>query len=222
MTFELYRTEPYRSEFEAQVVAVGPTYLVLDRSCFLPCSVTQAADIGTIEDVPIRGIYRDLDHTQHLVDPIDAEEFAVGDLVVARLNWDRRYRMMRLHTAQHLLVHSYTELHEVGRPVRTRVSPRRARLEIVGLSEPAEIEIDAMSQWVGSIVDQDLPTVYEPDSSLERRWFWHIDGLLSDACEGAHVRSTGEVGDLLLQIVQNVQGVVELQIELSDGAVANE
>ncbi|NBN62417.1 alanyl-tRNA editing protein [Microvirga tunisiensis] len=110
MTEPLFRDDAYLRSCEARVVDVtADGAIVLDRTVFYATSGGQPGDTGYLErsdgsQIPIAAaIYADgKDGHRHLV-AAGAPMPAVGDLVVAHLDWARRYRLMRMHTALHII-----------------------------------------------------------------------------------------------------------------------
>ena len=105
----LFRDEPYRREAKARVLAASPTGVALDATVFYPRGGGQPGDCGKFvladgAEIEIVDAVYDADRLTILHTPApDARLPAVGDSVVARLDWDVRYKRMRAHTALHLL-----------------------------------------------------------------------------------------------------------------------
>ena len=105
-TRRLYYEDPYLREFEAVVIAVEEDGVILNQTAFYPEGGGQAGDIGTLNDVRVINTIQREGHIIHLVE--EPEAFKVGDEVRGILNWSRRYRIMRLHSASHIMESSYT------------------------------------------------------------------------------------------------------------------
>ena len=117
MTEALFRADAYLRRCDARVVSVGPAGVLLDRTVFYPLGGGQAGDAGTLTRadglvVAIADTRKSkaegagTDDALHVPSPDSAEAAASlkpGDAVVAEIDWDRRHRHMRLHTATHLL-----------------------------------------------------------------------------------------------------------------------
>ncbi|WP_143524081.1 alanyl-tRNA editing protein [Rhizobium rhizosphaerae] len=110
MTLALYRDDFYLSTVEATVVDVGEDgAITLDQTCFYATSGGQPGDVGFLERTD--GSRIDIVETRHgetkaiiLHRPAEgAPRPAIGEVVVAHIDWPRRYRLMRMHTACHLL-----------------------------------------------------------------------------------------------------------------------
>jgi len=105
MTELLCQSDAYLKEFDATVVAVNADQVVLDRTAFYPRGGGQPSDHGTLWGDG--GEYRVLEvkkqggEVWHKLDR--PAEFAVGARVRGAIDWERRYKLMRTHTALHIL-----------------------------------------------------------------------------------------------------------------------
>ena len=104
----LYQTDSYLRTFDATVMGVDPERhaVVLDRTAFYPGGGGQPCDHGWLASdgrrLPVVHVVRDDGHVVHILAP-DAALPAPGDRVRGELDWERRYRLMRTHTALHIL-----------------------------------------------------------------------------------------------------------------------
>ena len=109
MTEELFRNDSYLTSCEATVTGVSGQGVVLDRTVFYPVGGGQPGDRGTFaladgSALEVVDTYKDRetgDHVHVLADGVSAPK--VGDAVTAEIDWERRHRLMRMHTALHLL-----------------------------------------------------------------------------------------------------------------------
>ncbi len=105
MTQPLYHTDSYLKEFSAQVVAVEGSRVALDRTAFYATGGGQPNDTGTLSDGPrtweVTDVRREGEHIWHTL--AGEAPPVVGDSVTGRVDWSRRYKLMRTHTALHLL-----------------------------------------------------------------------------------------------------------------------
>ena len=104
MTDILCYADSYLREFEAKVVAVTAKGVVLDRTAFYPGGGGQPADTGVL--VSGDGTHRVTKISRadgQTVHELDGEPPPVATAVLGEIDWDRRYRLMRTHTALHIL-----------------------------------------------------------------------------------------------------------------------
>ena len=109
MTEELFREDSYQRSCEARVLSVSERGLILDRTVFYPTGGGQPGDTGSLVTADGTSVVvvdtRKDDETgcvTHLVEgdpPLHLE----GVEVTATIDWDRRHRLMRVHTLLHLL-----------------------------------------------------------------------------------------------------------------------
>ncbi len=104
MTELLFHTESYLKEFDATVTDVVERGVVLNRTAFYTGGGGQPSDIGKLisngQEYQVTGIKRD---DGKLVHQIAGDLPGAGSQVTGQIDWDRRYLLMRTHTALHIL-----------------------------------------------------------------------------------------------------------------------
>ncbi|RIK44049.1 MAG: Ala-tRNA(Pro) hydrolase [Chloroflexi bacterium] len=112
MTELLYYQDAYTKAFSATVLAVEPVgdsvRLALDRTAFYPGGGGQPHDIGWLllddQRSPVTAVKKEGEHIWHTVgQKSDGATIGVGAILRGELDWERRYRLMRTHTAMHIL-----------------------------------------------------------------------------------------------------------------------
>jgi misacylated tRNA(Ala) deacylase len=106
-TVPLYHDDSYLRHFEARVLAVAERAVALDRTAFYPGGGGQLPDGGALalgeRRLPLAGLRKEGEVIWHELAPEAGDMPAVGQLVAGDIDWDARYRMMRTHTALHIL-----------------------------------------------------------------------------------------------------------------------
>lgn len=160
-TDELFRADGYLQSCQATVLAVTGAGIVLDRTVFYPLGGGQAGDAGVLRTADGREVAitdsrkakGDEGQALALVLHIPAEGAAAtlqaGDAVTAIIDWERRHRLMRLHTASHVLCHLVPHLVN-----GCSITPEQARIDFV---TNEAIDKDAISQGLAAVVAQALP-----------------------------------------------------------------
>ncbi|HVJ09955.1 MAG TPA: alanyl-tRNA editing protein, partial [Burkholderiales bacterium] len=97
----LFRDDAYLAACEATVLAVNGNAVELDRTVFYPMGGGQAGDTGKIGSWRVLDTRKGGDSVLHMLEPDAAPQ--AGMKVQVELDWERRHRLMRLHTAMHLL-----------------------------------------------------------------------------------------------------------------------
>ena len=240
MTQDLFRSNAYQTECTATVTAITPQGIVLDRTVFYPLGGGQAGDSGsltlndgtTIEIVDTRkGKAEDGTFTSQIChhpnenvreqlsnqEQSSALKLAVGDTVTARIDWARRLKLMRFHTASHLLCQIVPKLVN-----GCSITPDYARIDF-NMDEPldkdalsaalAELVAAAHPVTVGAISDAELDanpalvksmSVQPPRGSGQIRTIQIGSQTLIDLqpCGGTHVANTAEIGAVIVTKIE--------------------
>lgn len=218
MTEELFREDGYLKSCEAQVVAVTDDGVVLDRTVFYPEGGGQPGDTGRLEFAggvaQVVDAKKSEDGIVHVLSE-DAQRPDVGDKVTAFIDWDRRHKHMRMHTALHLLcalVDGQITGAQVGAD-KSRIdfnipeSPDKEALQaglngLIAADHPLFIgwisdeELDAQPDLVRSM------SVAPPRGSGRVRTV-DIKGVDLQPCGGTHVARTGEIGQVRIGKIEN-------------------
>ncbi len=104
MTTTLYATDSYVKEFEATVVSANNTEIILNQTAFYPAGGGVLCDKGTfIVNNKTYSVLSTARKESNIVHEVDIPGIQAGDVVKATIDWERRYKLMRMHTACHVL-----------------------------------------------------------------------------------------------------------------------
>ena len=101
MTKKLYWEQPYSKDFTAKIVGSDGIRVELDQTLFYPRGGGVSCDTGDLGGLKVVEASKDGDRIFHTLE--SPAGFLVGQTVTGRIDWDRRHRLMRMHTAGHLL-----------------------------------------------------------------------------------------------------------------------
>jgi len=226
MTQRLYYTDSYLRDFHARVVdrsADGRT-VYLDRTAFYPTSGGQPFDTGTIGGVAVVEVVDEEDRVAHLLAGAVA-----ADEVECSVDWTRRFDHMQQHTGQHLVSAVFEErfaLHTVsfhlgaesatidleGGAVdaRTILEAERRTNELVFANLPVSVEFEEAGQVQG---------LRKPSDREGTLRIVSIADYDRSACGGTHVRSTGEIGLVLLRKLEKIRQSTRVEFVCGGRAV---
>jgi len=219
-SIEIFRSDSYLSSIEATVVAVIEEGLILDKTVFYPEGGGQPGDIGRIAnniyEADVTNTIKSADGILHLIDNKFGSLFE-GDNVTIDIDWERRYALMRMHTALHILC-SVVDGAVTGGSVGIQKS--RLDFDIPG----ARPDKESLTQQLMEIVDRNYPVVssWISDQELQRnpglirtmsvkpptgtgqvRMIRIGDDIDFQPCGGTHVKSTGEIGKIKISKIEN-------------------
>lgn len=219
---ELYLEDCYIKEFDAVVESVkDDKFVVLDKTAFYPNSGGQPHDLGVLIK----------DETEYLVDyvgkfsgkishEVTKPGLKVGDKVKGVIDWNRRYKFMRYHTACHVLsavIHKETGAKITG----NQIGVDKTRVDF-SLENFDRGQIKSYQDKVNKIINQEIPVNIKilsredafkipdivklkmdfPESVKEIRII-ELENLDMQACGGTHVRNTAEIGPIEIIKAEN-------------------
>ena len=224
MTERLYLSAPSLTDAEALVVAAGPDGVVLDRSPFYPRAGGQPGDQGRLRwdggEMAVADTLKGEGEAVLHVPAPDASLPAAGTRVRAVLDWPRRHRLMRMHTALHLLCAVLPGAGVTGGSIGTD----RSRLDMDLPQAPDRDAIEAAlaglvaaghpvsTEWVDEAVLDDNPALVRTLSVKPPRGTGRLRLVRIGAgdapvdlqpCGGTHVASTAEIGALRVAKVES-------------------
>lgn len=221
MTEEIFREDAYVKQCEARVTAVDDAGIHLDRTVFYPMGGGQPGDTGflRLEDgtqIPIADTRKDAvsGDIVHIPEG-DAPAGLEGQQVEACIDWDRRHRLMRMHTLMHLLC-SVIPAGVTGGSIRDG----SGRLDFdlpestldkehltAELNRLVEENHPVSSRWIS---DEELSSnpdlvrtmsVKPPMGSGKVR-IMNVEGVDLQPCGGTHVAATGEIGPVRVRKIE--------------------
>jgi alanyl-tRNA synthetase len=218
MTDRLYYSDSYLTSFRASVTEARENgqLLYLDRTLFYPTSGGQPHDLGTINGVAVVEVVdEDTTVAHRLAAPLAGAE------VEGQIDWARRFDHMQQHSGQHLL--SAILVRDFGfETVSFHLGADISTIELATASiSAAQLGRAEASVNEAVFANHPLAVTYEDAAAVEglrkasersgTLRIVSIPGLDRSACGGTHVRSTGEIGSVLLRRTEKIRGNVRLE-----------
>jgi misacylated tRNA(Ala) deacylase len=212
----LFREDPYLRACEATVVSVHEGAVELDRTVFYPLGGGQAGDTGKLGNWRVVDTRKGAtgDAVLHILEPGSSP--AVGQKLEAAIDWERRHRLMRYHTALHLLGSI------VKAPVTGgRINDDKAHLDFDiemeklvkddierRLNELSASSVETKIMWITDAELDARPDLVRtmsvaPPRGEGRVRLLEIPGVDLQACGGTHVKNTGEIGKLVVARIRS-------------------
>jgi alanyl-tRNA synthetase len=226
MTRRLYYEDSYLRSFRACVVHFDPgrNAAYLDETAFYPTSGGQLHDTGMLGSARVVDVVDEGERIAHLLDhPVDAGEME------CEIDWPRRFDHMQQHTGQHLLSAVAADL--IGAStisVHLGLEASTVDLDRAALP-PAEAE--RIEQRVNEVIAGNLPVTISFENAdaaegLRKQSAREgtlriigIEGIDRSACGGTHVRSTAEIGPVVIRKLDRMRGHVRVEFVCGGRAV---
>ncbi len=212
MTRRLFWEDMYAREFDAEVELVDGNRVVLDQTAFNPRGGGLVSDTGKINGMKVIEATKEGENVFHMLEA--PAELRIGDRVHGVLDWERRYRIMRMHTAAHII--SSVVNGETGALITgNQISPDESRVDF----NLENFDKEKMAYFVDKVNDAvkrrlEVKTFFMkreealatpgfvklanamPPSLAELR-IVQIGDVDTQADGGVHVRNTEEIGKVV-------------------------
>jgi len=195
MTKKLFWKDPYLKTLETVVESVAGNTITLQETIFYALSGGQESDTGTIGGYPVIEARKAGLDIQYMLP--DGHALKPGDKVVVEIDWDRRYRLMRLHFAELILELVYRELDQVEK-IGAHIASDKARIDF-RWSENLSPLFAKLSAQAQELINQDMEIISAFSDESRQRRYWEIPGFARIPCGGTHLKRTGEVGTVFLK-----------------------
>ena len=221
MTEELFREATYSKTADAKVFRIMDEGVILDRTIFYPEGGGQPGDIGSIRledglDLVVTNTVKTPNGILHIVNA-KKSEMVTGQSVTMNIDWERRLRHMKMHTALHLLC-SQVE----GAVTGGAIGAQKSRLDFnIPGERPEKEELEEkMNNLIAGdhkisiswISDEELKanpdlvrtmSVRPPMGTGSIRMIRIGDNIDFQPCGGTHVKSTLEIGSIKIGKIEN-------------------
>jgi alanyl-tRNA synthetase len=230
MTDRLYYTDSYLRHFTAHVAAVSGDGLTvhLDRTAFYPTSGGQPFDTGTLAGIPVVDVAdTDSGVAHQLAAPLTSGLSGLAAVDCA-IDWDRRFDHMQQHTGQHLLSAVFDE-HFGLKTVSFHMGAESSTIDLEGKLDPARVAEAELR--ANQLVSENRPVAVTFEDAAGAQGLRKASGregtlrivsihdLDRSACGGTHVRSTGEIGTILLRKLEKVRQTVRVEFVCGGRAI---
>src|SRR5579862_3166257 len=243
LTDRLYYTDSFLHEFDARVVSIGDAsgraVVTLDRSAFYPTSGGQNFDTGWLEvsgagRLPVKEVEED-ERTGEVLHFVESAPIPVqpGTTIRGVIDSERRRDHMQQHSGQHVLSAAFEKLYNFA-TVSFHMGDESCTIDLATLSVSAE-QMRAAERLANEVIAEDRPVEVRfatpeeaqtmgvrkiPATQREELRLIDIRDFDLNACGGTHVRSTGQIGAILLRKTEKVRQGMRLEFVCGLRAVA--
>lgn len=230
-TIKVYMDKPYTRILESTIINVVKekgkrAYLIVDKSIFHPRSGGQPSDVGVIVNknnlfkvIKVLNVKGVLAHYGKIIQG----EFNPEDVVKLEIDWNYRFKIMKLHTAGHIIDYALKEVY--GKVVNTLDAfhgppqayivydtwlPNREMLNRIEEISNKIVEEDRKVKIAYTIGESLLKTVFNAPNierlpPSEKYRIVIIEGINGIPCTGTHVRKTSEIGKIKILGVEKLE-----------------
>jgi Ser-tRNA(Ala) deacylase AlaX len=213
LTQKLFWQDPYQTQLQTHITGLSGNDVTVAQTIFYAFSGGQESDAGTFNDQPVLQARKDgLDILYTLP---DNHNFQPNDPVTIVIDWERRYRLMRLHFAAELILEltyrAFPGIEKIGAHIATD----KSRIDFL-CAESITPALPGLRQQALDLIQADHPITSAFSDQAAQRRYWEIDGFARVACGGTHLKRTGEVGYITLKRNNIGKGKERVEIYLAE------
>ncbi|RLF30734.1 MAG: alanine--tRNA ligase [Thermoplasmata archaeon] len=226
-TVPLYYEKDYASEFDAEIVIADGTTVILDQTLFYPEGGGERTDTGVLVQNGVTAQVKEAKKAGNAILHVLDRKLKKGK-VHGTIDWERRYAMMRHHTATHIInAAARTVLGDHVWQAGSELDEHEARLDITHYKRINEEETERIEKVANEVVARAIPVekTFMPREEAEARFGFrlyqggapksselrvvNIEGVDTEACGGMHVDNTAEIGFIKITGLERLQDGVE-------------
>lgn len=207
---KVFWDNPYQTSLETEIVSVDNNAVLFKETIAFSFSGGQESDKAFVNGLEVLDSKID---GQNIVYTLPLEHgLNPRDKVNMTIDWPRRYRLMRLHFAAELILELVTQTAKLEK-IGAHIAESKARIDFYYDKNISFLFEKILCEY-NAIIQKDLRIKTGFSDLKNQRRYWEIDGFSKVACGGTHVKSTAEVGLILLKRKNIGSGKERIDIQL--------
>ena len=190
----LYWEDPYQKGFDAVVDRLNGNKVILNQTCFYPQGGGQVGDTGELNGVRVIGTMKnDAGEVIHILEKDSG--LRPGDMVHGKIDWKRRYKIMKLHSAAHIVFNFIQKVYPGVKIASSGiVDDRKDKQDYMfpGDGKWDKEKLSVVEQYANGFIAANRGIKCWTDDDGIRHWL--TKGIPDMHCGGTHVKQTSEIG----------------------------
>lgn len=233
MTKYLYWSKPYQKTFTGKILDVRKGAIILDRTLFYATAGNQIHDTGIIavneKSFQVINVEKEEDTFFHYTDPKPTRDI-IGLAVKGEIDWDRRYSVMKAHSAQHIVSAIMVKQHNIN-TIHANIKPAEFSIEFGEQITREQIEsVMKEANLVFTLNNKKVTSHVLNHDDAAKKFSSKIRGMIPkgeiirilevsetdfNTCGGTHIKNTSEIGIVSISKIHR-----DLEVEFLCGAKA--
>ncbi len=190
-TKKLYWEDPYQREFDAVVGSIDGNRVILNQTCFYAKSGGQVGDTGELNGARVADTIKD--DAGNAVHILEEPNFKLGDVIHGKIDWERRYKIMKLHSAAHIVYNFMSKVYPGAKIASSGIVDERKDKQDYILPDGWDKEkLVIVEKYANDFIAADKEIKCWTDADGIRHWL--VAGVPDMHCGGIHVKRTSEIG----------------------------
>ncbi|MFD4707420.1 hypothetical protein ACFWM3_21575 [Gottfriedia sp. NPDC058432] len=193
---KLFWEDPYLTKTSAIVTEVDDQRVTINQTIIYAFSGGQQSDSGRIGNYEVIEAKKDgLEIRYTLPENHDLQK---GQEVVVAIDWEKRYRIMKLHFAAEIILELMNQNYDKPEKIGANITSDKARIDFYWDGKISET-FPLLETKAKELIDADLEINSEFDDPENQRRYWEIKGFGKVSCGGTHIKRTGEIKGIKLK-----------------------
>ena len=206
---KVFWEDPYQTELHTKIQSVENDIVTLEETIVYPFSGGQQSDDGTINGHKVliaKKVDKDIFYT--LESPHDLK---AGDDVVVKIDWDKRYKLMKLHFAAEIILELVNQNFNHPEKFGANITSEKARLDFIW-EDNITTMFPVLESKARELIESNVAIECAFSDVADEQRYWKIEGFGQVPCCGTHIKRTGEIGAIRLK--RDRQGKNKERIEI--------
>jgi alanyl-tRNA synthetase len=213
VTRKVFWEDSYLTQLDTHIQSAAGNTVTVAETIFYAFSGGQESDTGTIGTSRVLQARKEGLEIFYTLE--SGHELRPGDAVRMTIDWERRYRLMRLHFAAELVLELTTRYLHAIQKIGAHIAADKARIDFAWSGNIATI-FPVITEQAQALIDADHPIISAFSDEANERRYWEIEGFARVACGGTHLKRTGEIGALALKRKNVGKGKERIEIYLAE------
>lgn len=212
MTKKIFWDNPYLTELNTVVETVCDNRITLRETIFYAFSGGQESDSGTIDHYPVLEAKKEDKQIYYTLS--NDHQLKQGDDVLIKIDWARRYQLMRLHFAAEVILELVYQRIPNIKKVGAHIAQDKARIDFKWEHNISTL-LESIQTSAQSIIDANENIISAFSDEPNERRYWKINAFSEVACGGTHIKRTGEIGKIRLKRRNQGKGIERIEVYVS-------
>jgi Ser-tRNA(Ala) deacylase AlaX len=211
LTKKVFWNNPYQTELQTCIASVDGQQVTVDQTIFYAFSGGQESDAGMIGNYSV--IEAKKEGKEIFYSLKEGHPLQTGDKVTMTIDWERRYKLMKLHFAAEIILElmykHVGDVHKIG----AHISEDKSRIDFE-MNENISTYFPMLERNANELIQADNPIISSFSDEENERRTWEIEGFSKVPCGGTHIRRTGEIEGIALKRKNIGKGKERIEIYL--------
>ncbi len=208
---KIFWEDPYLSSIKAKITDVKDNAVTLDQTVAFAFSGGQQSDFGTIGGYRIIEARKDGLEIYYTIE--NSHDLSVGQEVTVAIDWEKRYRIMKLHFAAEIVLELVYQNYGEPEKIGANITCEKSRVDFYWDGNISDIFPD-LAQKAQAIIASDQPIECGFEDVNRQKRYWKLEGFAKVPCGGTHIKKTGEIGSIAFKRKNIGRGKERIEIYL--------